>query len=270
MKHREGRHSWHKRDYPTYSLGDAGRRARVARWFRQPTTLAVVAVVVVAAGGIVTWQVAAQVGPSQTSGRIHSSGLSPISLPPESPGASDRGERASRGTPRQPVPEITPTPQLTPMPTPTPHQAPAPVPSRTVRAPAPPPPAPPAAPTPPPAAPPSSPAPTTVGGAQYVPVGESFSGEASYYGDGDGTDGGPTASGETFDANALTAAHPSLPFDTLLNVCYQGRCVVVRINDRGPFVAGRILDLSAHAAEVIGMREVGVAVVTATPVELVS
>jgi rare lipoprotein A len=109
-----------------------------------------------------------------------------------------------------------------------------------------------------------------VGGAQYVPVGESFSGVASYYGGGDGTDGGPTASGETFDANALTAAHPSLPFDTLLNVCYQSRCVVVRINDRGPFVAGRILDLSAHAAEVIGMREVGVAVVTATPVELVS
>lgn len=110
-------------------------------------------------------------------------------------------------------------------------------------------------------------APIDAGGEQYVPIGPSFSGEASFYGGGDGTDGGPTASGETFDANALTAASRTLPFNTLLNVCYQGSCVVVRINDRGPYVDGRILDLSLAAARAIGMEDAGVGYVTATPVE---
>lgn len=110
------------------------------------------------------------------------------------------------------------------------------------------------------------PAPSKAPTGQYVPIGPSFSGEASFYGGGDGTDGGPTASGEVFDANALTAASPDLPFNTLVKVCYQGSCVVVRINDRGPFTGGRIIDLSAAAARAIGMEDAGIGYVTVTPV----
>lgn len=64
--------------------------------------------------------------------------------------------------------------------------------------------------------------------------------------------GSPTASGVPFDPMAMTAAHPSLPFGTQLEVCYQG-CVTVTVNDRGPFVEGRGLDLSQGAAETIGL-----------------
>lgn len=67
--------------------------------------------------------------------------------------------------------------------------------------------------------------------------------------------GSPTASGEPFDPMAMTAAHPSLPFGTQLEVCYQG-CVTVTVNDRGPFVEGRGLDLSQGAAQVIGLSGV--------------
>lgn len=67
--------------------------------------------------------------------------------------------------------------------------------------------------------------------------------------------GSPTASGVPFDPEALTAAHPSLPFGTQLEVCYQG-CVTVTVNDRGPFVEGRGLDLSQGAAEAIGLTGV--------------
>jgi rare lipoprotein A len=82
-------------------------------------------------------------------------------------------------------------------------------------------------------------------------------GVASFY----GRESGPrTASGERFDPNAMTAAHRSLPFGTLLRVTYRGRSVVVRINDRGPFVRGRVIDLSAGAARRIGLP--GVAPVT--------
>jgi rare lipoprotein A len=72
-----------------------------------------------------------------------------------------------------------------------------------------------------------------------------------------------TASGEAFDAKALTAAHRSLPFGTVLRVtCLKtGRMVVVRVNDRGPFSHGRVLDLSAVAAEELGMKQDGEAVV---------
>jgi rare lipoprotein A len=70
-------------------------------------------------------------------------------------------------------------------------------------------------------------------------------GLASFY----GRESGPrTASGERFDPNAMTAAHRTLPFGTLVRVTYQGRSVVVRINDRGPFVRGRVIDLSEGAA----------------------
>lgn len=72
-----------------------------------------------------------------------------------------------------------------------------------------------------------------------------------------------TASGETFDAHALTAAHRWLPFGTRLRVCRGTRCVVVRVNDRGPF-GHAILDLSQGAAERLGMIGAGVDEVTAT------
>jgi rare lipoprotein A len=70
---------------------------------------------------------------------------------------------------------------------------------------------------------------------------------ASYYGVGDGYHGQITASGERFNTYAMTAAHRSLPFGTRVRVTHGGRSVVVRINDRGPFVAGRELDLSYAA-----------------------
>jgi rare lipoprotein A len=94
-----------------------------------------------------------------------------------------------------------------------------------------------------------------------VPVGATFSGQASWYGG--SFDGRRTASGETFDTSDYTAASKTLPFGTRVRVCHDG-CVVVRINDRGPYVSGRILDLSRAAAHAIGFD--GVAYVTATPV----
>lgn len=80
---------------------------------------------------------------------------------------------------------------------------------------------------------------------------------ASYYGR--RFHGRLTANGERFDMNALTAAHKTLPFGTQLRVTYPrtGRSVVVRVNDRGPFVSGRDLDLSRAAAEKIGLVQQG-------------
>lgn len=66
-----------------------------------------------------------------------------------------------------------------------------------------------------------------------------------------------TANGERFNEHALTAAHKSLPFGTRLRVCRAGRCITVRINDRGPFVRGRQLDLTTGAARAIGFDGVG-------------
>jgi rare lipoprotein A len=70
-----------------------------------------------------------------------------------------------------------------------------------------------------------------------------------------------TASGERFDRNALTAAHRTLPMGTRVRVTHlaSGRNVVVRINDRGPFTPGRVIDLSKAAAEHIGMTANGLA-----------
>lgn len=65
-----------------------------------------------------------------------------------------------------------------------------------------------------------------------------------------------TANGERFNPNALTAAHRTLPFGTKVRVTHKGRSVVVRINDRGPFVRGRQLDLSRAAARSIGCHGV--------------
>ena len=84
-------------------------------------------------------------------------------------------------------------------------------------------------------------------------------GIASYYTN--GVDGGlRTASGEAFDGRALTAAHPTLPFGTRVRVTNlaSGRAVTVRINDRGPFVPGRVIDVAQAAAEELGMVGRGV------------
>lgn len=84
-------------------------------------------------------------------------------------------------------------------------------------------------------------------------------GYASFYGD--SFIGKMTASGEIYDANQLTAAHRSLPFGTKLKVTNLENCysVVVRVNDRGPFVAGRIIDLSNRAARELDIIQKGVA-----------
>lgn len=78
---------------------------------------------------------------------------------------------------------------------------------------------------------------------------------ASWYGT---ESGNRTANGEPFDGSSLTAAHRTMPFGTRLKVIYQGREVVVRINDRGPFIRGRQLDLSEAAARRIGLTRAGV------------
>jgi rare lipoprotein A len=79
-------------------------------------------------------------------------------------------------------------------------------------------------------------------------------------------DGRRTASGERYDRNALTAAHPNLPFGTMLRVTNltNHRTVTVRINDRGPFAKGRIIDLSYAAAKRLRMLRAGLARVRIT------
>ena len=85
-------------------------------------------------------------------------------------------------------------------------------------------------------------------------------GVASWYGGRDGFEGKPTASGEIYDSSLLTAAHRELPLGSIVEVTNldNGKTVRVRINDRGPFVAGRIIDLSRAAAEEIGLLGPGV------------
>jgi rare lipoprotein A len=90
--------------------------------------------------------------------------------------------------------------------------------------------------------------------------GHSFSGMASFYGN---ESGSQTASGQRFNQNAMTCAHRSLPFGTKLRVTHGGSSVVVTVNDRGPFVHGRVLDLSTGAARAIGLTSAGVGRVTA-------
>lgn len=88
----------------------------------------------------------------------------------------------------------------------------------------------------------------------FAPTGQMFSGYSSWYG-GD-FPGKPTASGEVFDEHAFTCAHRTLPFGTWLKVSFRGRSVIVKVNDRGPTVKGRVLDLSKGAAEAIGLTGV--------------
>src|SRR5258708_10057566 len=89
-------------------------------------------------------------------------------------------------------------------------------------------------------------------------------GLASFY-----TEGTQTASGERFDTNELTAAHRTLPFGPRLRVTNvaTGRSVTVRVNDRGPFIPGRVVDVSASAAETLGITGKGVAKVKVDVVE---
>lgn len=94
-------------------------------------------------------------------------------------------------------------------------------------------------------------------------VGAGFSGIASWYGY--GFNGQATASGATYDEDGLSAASRTLPLGSRLQVCRGSACVVVVIDDRGPYVGGRILDLSRGAASRLGMLDAGVAYVTATP-----
>lgn len=93
-------------------------------------------------------------------------------------------------------------------------------------------------------------------------------GAASYYGQ--GFAGRPTASGEPYDPNALTAAHKTLPFGTVCRVTNRnnGRSVVVRVNDRGPYVRGRVIDLSREAARQLDGITDGVFPVTIEILEL--
>ena len=84
---------------------------------------------------------------------------------------------------------------------------------------------------------------------------------ASWYGP--GFHGRLTANGEVYDQYSLSAAHKTLPFGTKLRVCYQ-TCVDLKINDRGPFIGARELDLSYGAAKAIGLIKPGVANVQVT------
>src|SRR5439155_25683535 len=108
---------------------------------------------------------------------------------------------------------------------------------------------------------------TSSGGGSPPPPANVFYGECTWYGP--GFAGHPTASGEPFNPNALTAASPWLPFGTQLKVTdlSSGLSVQVRVNDRGPFGRG-VLDLSAHAAQVIhlsGWQRVRIEILSSGP-----
>ena len=107
------------------------------------------------------------------------------------------------------------------------------------------------------------PAPYEVNGTRYYPLPESHGfiqyGKASWYGG--KFQGRPTANGESYDMHKMTAAHKTLPFGTIVRVknLFNKKSTVVRINDRGPFVKGREIDLSYAAAKEIGLVGPGVA-----------
>lgn len=96
------------------------------------------------------------------------------------------------------------------------------------------------------------------------PADASQTGMASYY-----KSGKRTANGERFDPHGLTAAHRTLPFGTrvLVTNLKNGKSVIVRINDRGPFTRGRVIDLSLGAAKHVGMTQSGVARVKVVPLD---
>jgi rare lipoprotein A len=103
-------------------------------------------------------------------------------------------------------------------------------------------------------------APYQVGGTWYVPAHEpdyDETGVASWYGN--EFHGKPTANGEIFDMNVVSGAHPTLPIPSLVEVTNlsNGRSIIVRINDRGPFVGSRLIDMSSRGAELLGFRQQG-------------
>ena len=103
-------------------------------------------------------------------------------------------------------------------------------------------------------------APYQVNGTWYIPTHEpdyNETGTASWYGR--DFHGKPTANGEVFDMNIVSAAHPTLPIPSLVEVTNltNGRSMVVRVNDRGPFVSDRLIDLSARGATLLGYRDQG-------------
>lgn len=103
-------------------------------------------------------------------------------------------------------------------------------------------------------------APYQVNGTWYVPAHEpdyDETGVASWYGN--QFQGRPTANGEIFDMNVVSGAHPTLPIPSLVEVTNlaNGRSIVVRVNDRGPFVSNRLIDMSARGAELLGFKQKG-------------
>src|ERR1700760_1021420 len=109
------------------------------------------------------------------------------------------------------------------------------------------------------------PAPPVIAAPKSKKAGHKLAGWASFY----RLTGYKTANGETFDPNLLTAAHRTLPFGTKLRVTNvkTGKSVIVRVNDRGPSIPARELDLSYSAAETLGMVEQGVGKVQMTVVQ---
>jgi rare lipoprotein A len=116
-------------------------------------------------------------------------------------------------------------------------------------------------PTPAPAAAPVSPPPAAAAPAPAASAADRMEGIGSVYSD--KLNGHKTASGQIFHQNELTAAHPSLPFGTKVKVTNtkNNKSVEVRINDRGPTQAGRVIDLSSAAAAKLGMKKNGTATV---------
>lgn len=105
-------------------------------------------------------------------------------------------------------------------------------------------------------------APYKVAGKMYYPREDPYYnrvGVASWYGD--DFHGRLTANGEIYDMNALTAAHPTLPMPSLVKVTNlkNNRSLIVRVNDRGPFVHDRLIDLSRRSADLLGLRSAGLA-----------
>src|ERR1700741_1642954 len=94
----------------------------------------------------------------------------------------------------------------------------------------------------------------------FAAIGRVFSGLASFYGNESGRE---TASGQRFDQSKLTCAHRSLPFGTKLRITHGDRSGTVTVNDGGPYVRGRVLDLSTAAARAVGLTDEGVGRVTA-------
>jgi rare lipoprotein A (peptidoglycan hydrolase) len=94
------------------------------------------------------------------------------------------------------------------------------------------------------------------GAARWVSLNPTEVGEASWYG---GESAGKTANGEHYDLNKLTAAHRTLPFNCRIKVTNlrNGRTVVLRVNDRGPNISGRLLDVSKKAAQILGFDKSG-------------